>query len=530
MKSLISTLLSLIITGAAIAQIPSFDWKNLRTSPAGSSFEYFIGEDDGFYYFMSNKGPQGTTKHITKVNKELTTYDVIPVKSQYGLYGGDPFFEKSFVIDGTIYQCHETWDREAKKRALTLVVIDETGMITEFKRIAEHEYSKVFFPGEFSYSLSPDKKKLLMIRIDAFRKKSPTTEIEIMCYNTSDWSLIYSELKTLDHPSQKVPRYQSAIDNEGNVVFGNKFELEKEWVNRFYAFNAASKELKTFDVGFENKKNVYHYDILTHGNGNFTFIGTYNDKNVIPTAISYGGAIMGHFMIDIENASTIKTKTFELINDQVLSHFHSKPEELNNRSLDHFALRETYKLSNGNYVMVMESESSSKKNIGTTEKLIWQYTYKRGAILTFGIDGKTGKMMWSNKISKGQVETLIEGEPINYIGFNHFLKDDQVYIIYNNQAASSQWKETDGQTYQCKQTFGNTTDIPPFMYAIQADGEVKYGDLALGLPLKTIFNSEKDFPIKLNSRLTIRTEYGLLLLAEYGKGSKYKLGKLYFND
>jgi hypothetical protein len=538
MKMHLVSLLVLVCFTTTITNAQQLEkWSDTDPNTGGSGhFEQSFGQDESGYYALKSGGSGWEQKYwIHTVSSDLSSSTSVPLDFDNGVSGHPIRLHQIFRLNGKTYLTKTDFFRQEKKLALILEEVTPEGKLVNSVQLINTTFDKVLMPGSFEVSISEDRSKIVVLHVGGFQKKVTTFPIQLSCLNAENFEQIWSKEVDMPIPSQRYPSFKVATDNAGNAVVYSKIKKDKEHYHSLHTYNASSGEFKTHDLGLTTKQLIVDSKFVVPGDGEFSFIGTYHDKDLMKNSMLQGKILHGHFNFKLFNVDQLNNATLQPISDEILNLVVKDVAKLKGeRYFFAYDLKETYTTSSGKIIMLLENvkTTSALKTTGSpgAQTSVTIYKHSRNSILILCLDPNTGKLDWSNIIKKAQFEQNKTKDARN-ISYIPYFKNDEVHILWNNtklKNAGSKWTERDGTEIVKENVFGKYATYGTFYYVVAVDVTIKNAEYTHGKPVSKIYSPAQKNVQTLQSSVYFADKEGLVIIMHYRTGRQFKFGRLTF--
>jgi hypothetical protein len=136
-----------------------------------------------------------------------------------------------------------------------------------------------------------------------------------------------------------------------------------------------------------------------------------------------------------------------------------------------------------------------------------------------------GTRDWEATISKNQTfKSTVRDPALRWDSYTCGLVGDKLYFLYNNLNLGGTWKEVNG-ALNSRSSFIKAGN-PPFMYEVEANGNVKFGDKMYGLPLFKMYSDIYFSGVSICPGFSVPTPNGLIIMCGAPDGKQLQLGMI----
>ena len=197
--------------------------------------------------------------------------------------------------------------------------------------------------------------------------------------------------------------------------------------------------------------------------------------------------------------------------------------------LSNFNIKDVLLREDGKFLVLMEQLKEDKDPIVGSSPIQYIYQWNYGAFLALCLDPNTGDLQWWRIFQKTQ-QLKNSSELDEYGSFVYTLKEDRLYVLWNNTALSvpsipaANWTEPDGTKYVKHKAFDEKTMHATFMQVIEPDGFLAYENRKFGLPLFELHDGAV-FEMSLTSPFFFTSNGHLVVMSSMHNGGKrYRFG------
>ena len=376
-------------------------------------------------------------------------------------------FNEVMAIDNHLVYFYSAYHPKDKKTYCYADLFDTDGNKIESQKILDEiEIDSSDFKGNFHYSLSDDKKSILIAHTNPFEKY----KTEKFFFKIYDKNLDLSWKKEIKLPYMgrnfKISDYKLCNDN---IYMLSKFfeEKTKENVSSSRPTNDKSiilvyykkdNVIKEYDLHLKNKwVSSIKFDLNEHDDLIICGFYSYSDR--------YG--FSGTFYLEIDN-QTKKTvhRTLSPISEEFLLQFEREKDLLREKMLtdfyfDHFVIHKNGSVSLFAENFIKTANSVADADMGTINQVLG---YEFGNIIVIKLNSD-GKIIWENKIMKKQISSDDNGKFSSYCAVE---KQDSLFIIFNDNPKNAEGSKRKSEKIRA---LINTKNSSPFLIKIDAEGK-----------------------------------------------------------
>lgn len=444
-------IINLHVTGQTKSEKFNIQWGPEQKEAKKSVLSDIVGFDrTGIYVHKRN--PIGNSFSKTAFTLEQYGLSMSPTKSEeIGLkaQGKVAELETILYLDNTIYVFSSNANNKAKRYYLYVQPISKNTLQLEkeAKQIAEMDYSgsSKYSSGEFHISISEDSSKVFVHHKSPYdEKENEKCEFYVL---DKKMNQVWKKSITLPYKNNlfEVERYE--VDNQGNVHLVGVLYNDKKTEKRMGKPNFKYQILSYYDNGNELKE----YPVSLDGKFITDMKIAFNDKQELLCGGFYSSP--GSFNIEGSYFLKINSQTKEIISkdtksfgaDFITQYFSEKEEKEAKKEakkgmepdLYKYELKNMIFSNDGNiwligeqfYIQsVLNQSSDGQGNINTYTTFI----YHHNDIIITNIS-PDGKIAWSNKIAKRQVDRTDDGIFSSYFLFS---RKDNLLFVFNDNASN----------------------------------------------------------------------------------------------
>ncbi len=505
----------------AQAQEPSVKWGEPISSPSDTRiFELYQTEEKGFYAFRKTINSLQEFYWLDKYNDSYKLLYSKEIRAAEGVMGDNVLFRSVLPLKDKMVAFYTGFKKATKESWFFCRNILPNGDV-EKKDIKLEGISadKGVNSGSFEVVTSPDKSKLLLVTSFPFEKEQKA-KIRVKAFETESFKELWSKEVTLNYDSKKGSVVSLLIDNAGNAYLAGRYNAGKKFEWLLWTYNATTAEWKENAIDMKEKTiSDDQHKLMLDATGNVVFSGFLYDGNKDNFKAIFYVRVNG------------KTQAVEAVNQ--LGYGDTALKEKDDVTFYNWRLRGILSQSNGNILVIGEDEFGSKKSLNTPgsagSTMTFNYDYKSKDIKVLSIK-PDGSKNWITTIDKNQNFATTDPN-LKKNGFVYTMVNDRLFIVYNCLDLAQTlhvpaWstKEADGTSFSYK-NFAMKTQLPTFLYIVEPNGNLTYGNRKYGLPL---FNFQNGifYEMSMNSFSFIPLPDGIIMMDQ--SNEKYQFGKITF--
>lgn len=506
---------TLLFAGTLFAQ-PLVKWGTYVPSPSNYKAKIqqllFTGED-GFYALRKTTTVGAQSQYwLEKYDSDYSFVWVKDIPDGEGVITDYTMFREILSLKDKFLVFYSGLKRTDKESFFQVKIMSLNGELDKTaKKLESLTVDNPINSGSFKVTLSPDKSKLLLLTTFP-QKKDEKYKIRARVFDTQTLKELWVKEVSLAFDSKKGGSDNILIDNAGNAYITERYVNEtKKYAFDLYTYNAQTTEWKGVTLNTDGKIISDQTRFMFTPTGDVLFAGFLYTKS----PYSYEGL----FYVRINgNSQTIEASRTCGFGDTAL-------KEKDDQQFYNWKLRSVVPQSNGNILIVAEDESYTQTSTGAgTFEYTYNYTTNNIKVACLQPDGNRA---WVRTIPKHQT-TTVPDEYRRWDSFVYGMRNDRLYIFYNNTGVSTMintgWKEPDG-TICKKKDFCFNTGWKTFLYIVEPNGELTYGDRLYGQPLYN-FQQGAQFEMSLNSFLSYPQNNSVIVMSETMDGLRYQFGKI----
>lgn len=514
MKNLLFVLLFVFASNIVISQEFDIEWKNpfnrenitdksIVISSDPSSSEYYVLREsasvsDPFLWLEKYSYPEGNLFVKTIPKNE-------------GTFSENVLYEKFLVGKNQFLFFYRGWSKEAKKSSYLVRSCSLGGEYTkDAKELDSHIAQNKLKAGDYDIAISPNKSMFALLMTFPYEKDTKE-KVRIKVFDAISLSEKWSKDITMSIESEKGTNNNLAIDDNGNLYLFKRIAEKNNFIFHLYTVNSNLAEFKEIPMSIPEGTIISQFKLLMTPQSNLYVTGLYSAKtNVV---------IDGSFCIKINTGTQqIDLCKFNLFGDRISG---LTPGV----GLQDIVLKDIIFMSNGSYQIIAENQKENiSSKVDPTGKAIYdgEILSNKIIIMCYKIDGTRD---WEATVNKNQNFKTTERVPtIRWDSFTYGLVNDNLYIIYNNLNLQEKWKELSGAQYQRIQF--EKASYCPFMFVVEPNGNIKFGDKIFGLPLFTLYKNSIINSCAIFPGFAVSNNSGLIIMCGTVDGKKAEFGKI----
>lgn len=524
---LFSLVIAVLFTQVSFSQEPHYQWGEPATNdfPERRVDKLLALDNDGFALLRRYTNSTFTTYYwLEYYSPELSLEGSVPVEFNGGVMGNSSDIEDVFVANGIVYAIISSWKKDAGKNTLSISELSLSGELNHLKELDIIPAKKMLNRGQFSWSISPDKQKILVLSEQPYEKKT-NEKLRLTCFELPSMNFLWMHDQELSLTASKALHNEVVVDDEGRAFLFKK-DYNKTWAYHLYSYSPETKWQSYPVVGME-EFTVLDHQLGVGQNDEFYLFATYTKQ---PSA--FKKQLNGSWFVALNGALGIKTQITSPWRADVLAHFGNKkmaeaPSEKGR--LDDFYIKDILTKSDGDLLVLMEQLKAEEDMIAGTSPIQYTYSWNYGQFLVFNINPANGQHEWWQSFEKSQ--RLTSSFAVEEFGsFLYHLKEDRLYVLWNNTQLSipgippAGWTEPDGTRYVKRHVFDEKTSHGTFMHVIEPDGTMAYGNRKHGLPLLNLHKGAV-FEMSLTTPFSFSLHGNLVVMsAMHNGGKRYRFG------
>lgn len=524
MKRYFNLLLVCLLAQAIYAQEPIVKWGEPVDEPAikAAKIQKIMLTDEPGVFYIHRK----TVGFVEVQGNWLEKYDQSnkfvyskEIPSAEGVWGNGILFRKILPLKDRFLLFYSGYNKATKESSYIARVMSSNGDIdkTDMK-LESLTAEKGSNPGLYDVAVSPDKTKLLLLTTFP-EAKEQKAKLRLRVFDTQTMKELGSKETELSFDSKKGCETDVQVDNDGNGYVVERYVSDKKKFEfNLYTYNLASGEWKENPLDMGEKTISEQHQLMFTPSGELLFAGfLYTKTEATPTGV---------FFVKVNT----KTQALEPIAKSGYGDPAQKEKE--DAPAGYFKLRGIKVQSNGNILFIGEAEATT--NImppAGSKDYSTEYITLNIKALALKPDGSRA---WIRTINKRD-QCTVPDESKRWDSFVYGFVNDRIYVLYSNsnfmnrigiKTGFAGWEEPDGSVHHYKD-FDTKTWRPVFLYVVEPNGDLTYGDRTYGLPLYN-FQKGNVFIMGLNAAFYYPLPDGILMLDEMSDGKKYQFGKISF--
>lgn len=526
MKHIFALMTCLLVGHLVFGQEPAYKWGEPATNnfPERTLDQLLVLDDLGFVLLRSHTDNTFTTHYwIEHYSPEMNFQTSFEVPFSPGVMGNSYSIDHLEVAGNQIYVFVGHWDKAAQKHSLSVKTLSLDGQLEDLADLGVIVAQKMGNRGQFYPKFSPDGTKLVVLEEMPFVKKTQEV-VNVKCFNVSDMSLLWEHEETLPYPSKRAANNEHWVNNDGNVFFFKKFWEKPAWKYYTATVGGNGKWESHNAVDFTDHQ-VEDFAVKSDADG-FYFFGS-----ATRTPSAYKRDLHSYFHGRIGADLKPAFGYMEAWPKAMVSYFTGDrvPENPDKSRLENFYIKDVLTRTDGKHIVILEQARKDKSPIAGTSPIQYTYEWNYGDALAICIDPKDGAFAWWQTFKKAQeVKNNLEFDA--YGSFVYHLKEDRLFLLYNATRLSipsippAGWKEADGTKYVKNKAFDEKTAHATFMYVVEPNGDLTFGDRALGLPLLRMHEGAI-FEMSMTTPFSFDYNGNLIVMASMHNGGKrYRFG------
>lgn len=480
--------------------------------------------DDGFAVLKSKTSTgMNKTYWIERYDASLKLIETNQVVFDGGVMGDWHDITDIHCVNGTIYVFLEHWHKDYGHSTLKVRELSLEGTMTEIADLDIINAEKIMNRGMHRVSFSQDGSKLIVLS-ELPKVKKSNENFRITCFEVDGMKKLWSHEKETTWPSEKSYNNEIFVNNKGIALLFKRTWLRAVWEYAIYTLGEDGElnENKDLQLGgrrmedhtlkFNAKDELIVYATTSTNPG----VG---DKNV-------DGGWFAKYDANME-LQTIRQGDWDAA---VLTEVGgTKLAETKNPLLKNFMLKDVLFREDGTVLVLLEQLKAEKDMIAGATPIKYNYKWTYGGVLTLGLNSESGEILWSRFFDKKQVTKNTEDWD-EYGSFVYHLSGNRLFMLWNATELSipsvpaANWTEADGTRYVKNKAFHEQTEHGTFLYVLEEDGSLTYGDRRFGLPLFNMHDGAV-FPMSMSARFFFDLNGMLVLRATMNNGGKrYRYG------
>ncbi|MFH2143676.1 MAG: hypothetical protein ABIJ97_14725, partial [Bacteroidota bacterium] len=431
-----------------------------------------------------------------------------------GTISDNVLYEKLLVGKDKFLFFYRGWSKDAKKSSWLVRSCTLSGEYTkDAKELDSHIAQNRMKAGDYDIAISPNQ-ELFAVLMSLPYEKDTKQKIRIKIFDANTLVEKWSKDITMDIESEKGHNNSIALDDNGNIYIIKKVAEGNQFKFHYYSANSTSATLKEIPLTIPEGTLIDQYKVLMTTKSNLYFTGLYSAKSSV--------AVDGSFCIKINTGTQqIDISKFNIFSDRIAG-------EKSGLSLQNIEMKDILFMSSGSFQIIAEyhKETISQKTDQTGKTLYdGEIQSNRVLLMCYKSDGTRD---WEATINKNQSFKTTEKNPaVRWDSFAYGFVNDNLYIIYNNMNLQSKWIETNGAEKN-KINFSNASYCP-FMYVVEPNGNIKFGDKVYGLPLYKMYESCSISGACLVPWFGVSLGSGLIIIGSSTDAKKSQFGKIVLN-
>ena len=264
--------------------------------------------------------------------------------------------------------------------------------------------------GNFRFSMSPDKKKMLLFAEYPF-EKDKNEVVKAMLFNPEE-KIIYEKEWTLDIPFKNNIHNYPHVANNGDMYFVKKDKEKGAYRYIVYAYNTEGDVLTHKTITLPNSGHITDIRAAIGAKNEILVGGFYASEPV--------HIYQGYFLFGLDHSCGQTARSVGVLDEATLINFMSKKEISKDPSLRGFYLDKIVSMPGGGVYMISEKNNNEKKGVDDF------YNYEEIMVMSFTAADKKFKKCYAVKKSQRTVNDLGE-----WSSYNIYHNGDTLGIVYN---------------------------------------------------------------------------------------------------
>ncbi len=510
----------------SFAQEPTYSWGEPATNnfPERKIDQLLALGDGGFVLLREYVDATFTSTYwLEYYSPDLKLEGNVQVNFNGGVMGDIYMLDEVFVANNIVYAMVSHWNKAAGKHSLMLKEMTFSGDLTDLATLDVITAEKMGNRGTFKYTVSDDQSKLLVLSEMPFVKKTKE-QLRMKCFDLSSQKELWSHDQELTWDSDRALHNHPAVDNSGKAYLFKKGWVKPAWNYALYAFDGGSSWKAYDDLNLEGKE-VIDFQTLFNGNNEFVVFGTYSTNSS-----NFEKRLNGSLFFRIDKSLNLAQASSGPWFSEMLTYFlGEKGGAKEDAYLSNFYIKDVLLRQDGKLLVLAEQLKEDKKTIAGSSPIQYTYEWNYGNFLALCLDPNTGDLQWWQTFQKSQ-ELRSSDSVDEYGSFVYTLKEDRLYVLWNNTALSvpsipaANWTEPDGTKYVKHKAFNEKTMHATFMQVLEPDGFLAYEDRTFGLPLFNLHEGAV-FEMSMTTPFAFQLNGNLVVMAAMHNGGKrYRFG------
>ncbi|MBU0489405.1 MAG: hypothetical protein KKA07_01540 [Bacteroidetes bacterium] len=501
------------IAFSAICQDVSIEWKSTYTydQPTDKSSLIYSTADGNEFYML--RQPASISDPLIWIDKYSCSGGSTYTKSlpgNEGTFTENVLFEKILVAKDQFLLFFRGWSKDAKKSSWLVRSFTLDGEYTkEAKELDSHTSQNKLKAGDYNVAVTPDGSMFVLLMTFPF-EKGEKEKIRIKGFDAVNLTEKWSKDITMDIESEKGTYNEIAVDDQANVYIVKRIAEGKEFKFHLYILESSAAALKEVAMDIPQGTIIDQWRLVMTPASNLYFTGLYSVKSSV--------MVDGSFCIKINTSNQqIDLCKFNPFTDRVASEKSSGLTDMKLKDI-------MFAPSGSFYIIAEEKKESISSKTDPSGRIIYDSELQSNKVVLMCYKS-TGIRDWEATISKNQNFHAAERYPaLRWDSYIAGFAGDKFCILYNNLNLSDTWKEMDGAT--CYRSHFEQARYYPFMFVVEPNGNIKYGDKIYGLPLFKFYHDVNIGHAALIPGFAVSSPTGLVIMCGTSDVKQVQLGKV----
>ncbi|HPQ58921.1 MAG TPA: hypothetical protein PK499_09590 [Flavobacteriales bacterium] len=525
-------LAGLLALGVAQAQEPVYRWGPPVTNDhTERRIERLLALGDDGFVLLRTLTDATTVKHywLERYSKDLAHVSTEEVEFHGGVMGDSRFLDAIEVVNGRLVAFVTHWHKDSGKHTLLMHDLALDGTLGEGRELDVIAAEKMGNRGFFSTAFSPDGTKLAVLA-DLPYEKNMQGRVRLSCFDPTTGERLWNKEQELDWGSEKAPRHDLVVDDKGRAYLFKQTWQKPVWMYALYSTNGSDwlahrtkhldgKQVEDHRMAIGPEGQAFVYALYTTEPSNY-------DKRVHGSWYALFGP---DGSLAVDRAEGWPREVVAMLGSEHLANNAEKAHVKDLRIKDVLGTRPGKSYGDGRLLVLLEQVEEKSDPVAGSSPMQYTYSWVYDDALVLSLDASSGDLDWWRHIDKHQ--EVRSSTPVDEFGsYLPYLKEDRLFLFWNNTDLSvpsippAGWTEPDGTKYVKKKAFDEKTAHGTFLYVIEPDGHITYGDRTHGLPLLHLHEGAV-FEMSLTTPFFFDANGQLVVLAQmHNGGQRYRFG------
>lgn len=487
----------------------SYDWGEGSTIPSSKDRLSIMGSSttDQFHILRTPSDMTDAKIWLDIHNYQDGLVTTHTIDRAIGDYDDNSLLEKELATNNELLLFYRGWNKDKKESSYILRNCHfNEGFKQDGKVLHSYTAKNKMKTGNYFAALSPDKTQFAILSTIPY-EKGEKDQYKVLVFDAKSATKLWEKDITIDIIPKRGKATQLVIDNKGQCFVYRRYVVKGE-----YHYHLTKVDIKG---STDNKIELGEYKIE---DAELKLFG----DNPILSGFFYGkfaGNSEGSFVVSMNpNSGKISASQFHPFGDRVITSDDKVVRDLQ--------LQDVLFTSDNNILLIGEVLTKNDNSTISNGVKLPSYELISGNIVVIKLTENLA-IDWEVIVRKNQRFDAKQSNPSpRWDSFTYGLIDDQLLIFYNHINMRSAWKDENGTLV--KQTDFVRTSYPAFMYIVEDNGNVKYGNKLFGLPLYKVYEDILTYA-RLIPGLAFNNDNAFVIFSTDSLGRLVRPGKVSFS-